>query len=255
MKVARLSCGWLVSMVAFSFLRSRALAFLPSRSRRSFTRTSMRSFNSLTPPSDLRTQGTSSCSTTSLRNGMWSPSDLRTRGASSCSTTSLRNGMWSQDDELRGSDRLKACVPYLLPLIDGDQFAHYIFLRLPVLGALNDFFLGPLLSVSHNVPFFGIGLFCAFTLGTRFNTSIDRNVRFSAQQAALIDVALIFPELIGSSTGDEPLPRALLEPCNNFIWYAYMTAVIYCVYSNLSGKKPDQIPWISAYAELMVGPM
>jgi hypothetical protein len=163
--------------------------------------------------------------------------------------------MWSQDDELKGSDRLKACVPYLLPLIDGDQFAHYIFLRVPVLGVLNDLFLGPLLTISHNVPFFGIGLFCAFTLGTRFNTGLNRNVRFNAQQAALIDVALIFPELIGSSTGDEPLPRALLEPCNNFIWYAYMSAVIYCVYSNLSGKKPDQIPFISAYSELMVGPM
>jgi hypothetical protein len=225
MKVLRLSHWWLVSLVAFSFVCSRALAFLPSRL------TSRRPLNYLTPPSNLRTHG------------------------ASCSTTSLHNGMWSQDDELRGSDRLKACVPYLLPLIDGDQFAHYIFLRVPVLGALNDFFLGPLLIVSHNVPFFGIGLFCAFTLGTRFNTDINRNVRFSAQQAALIDVALIFPELIGSSTGDEPLPRALLEPCNNFIWYAYMSAVIYCVYSNLNGKKPDQIPFISAYSELMVGPM
>jgi hypothetical protein len=228
----RCSYAWLVSLVAFAFLRSRALAFLPSHPRRCFTPTSARPFNSLRPPSDLRTHGS------------WSRS-----------TTSLRNGMWTQDDELKGSDRLKACVPYLLPLIDGNQFAHYIHLRVPFLGALNDFFLGPLLTVSDNVPFFGVGLFCAFTLGTRFNTDINRNVRFSAQQAALIDVALIFPELIGSSTGDEPLPRALLEPCNNFIWYAYMSAVVYCVYSNLRGKKPDQVPYISAFSELMVGPM
>jgi hypothetical protein len=225
----RLSYGWLVSLVAFSCLRSRALAFLPSCPRRCFLSTPTRPFNPLTPSSDLRPYGASSC------------------------PTSL--GMWSQDDELRGSDKLKACVPYLLPLIDGDQFAHYIYLRVPALGALNDFFLGPLLSISHNVPFFGVALFIALTIGTRFNTDMNRNVRFSAQQAALIDVTLIFPELIGSSTSSEPLPRALLEPCNNFIFYAYMSAVIYCVVSNLNGKKPDQIPFLSAYSELMVGPM
>jgi hypothetical protein len=226
----RLGYGGVFSLVAFSFLCSSALAFLPSCPRRSFTAASPRPFNPLTPSGDLRTHGASSCS------------------------TSLGMGMWSQDDELRGSDRLKACVPYLLPLIDGDQFARYIYLRVPALGALNDFFLGPLLTISHNVPFFGTALFVALTIGTRFNTDMNRNVRFSAQQAALIDVTLILPELIGESSGD-PLPRAILEPCNNFIFYAYMSAVIYCVVSNLRGKKPDQIPFLSAYSELMVGPM
>jgi hypothetical protein len=228
-----LSYGGLVSLVAFSYLRGRAQAFLPSYSRRSFTPPPTRpvKLNPRTPLSDLRPHRDSS------------------------SSTSLRNGMWSQDDELRGSDRLKACVPYLLPLISGDPFAHYIYLRVPALGALNDFFLGPLLTVSHNVPFFGVGLFVALTLGTISNTDMNRNVRFSAQQAALIHVALILPELIGSSAGSEPLPRYILEPCNNFIWYAYASAVVYCVYSNLRGKKPDQIPFLSAYSELMVGPL
>jgi hypothetical protein len=235
----RLSYGWLVSLTAFSFLRGRALAFLPKcPTQRSLTPrlTSARPFksNPLSPPNDQRLHGSSSQSSTS---------------------TSLRNGMWSQDDELRGSDRLKACVPYLLPLIDGDPFAQYIYLRFPALGAVNDFFLGPLLTVSHNVPFFGVGLFVALTLGTISNTDMHRNVRFSAQQAALLHVALILPELIGSSTGNEPLPRYILEPCHNFVWYAYASAVVYCVYSNLSGKKPDQIPVLSAYSELMVGPM
>jgi len=36
--------------------------------------------------------------------------------------------------------------------------------------------------------------------------------------------------------------------------YAYMTTIIYCVYSNLRGKRPDQIPFISPSADLMVGP-
>jgi hypothetical protein len=225
--VIRLSYGWLATFVlAFSFM-PEASSFLPSSPRRSFAPTSM-PFNSLTPSSDLRTHEASSYS------------------------TSL--GMWSQDDELRGSDRIKACVPYILPLIDGDQFGRYIYLRCPPLAAVNDFVLGPLLTISHKVPFFGVGLFCALTLGTRFNTDMSRNVRFSAQQAALIDVALIIPELFAESTGEDPIPRYLAEPCNNFVYYAYMSAVIYSVYNNLKGKRPDQLPYISNFADQMVGP-
>lgn len=163
--------------------------------------------------------------------------------------------MWSQDEDIKGADRIKACIPYILPLLDGDQFGHYILhSRFPILGEINDFLLGPLLHIQHKVPFFGVGLFVLLTLGTRFNTDISRNVRFSAQQAALIDVALIIPELIGNSFVEQPLPRYILEPCSNFVWYAYMSMIIYCVYSNLRGKKPDQIPIISPSADLMVGP-
>jgi len=162
--------------------------------------------------------------------------------------------MWSQNNELEGPDRIKACVPYLLPLIDGDKFGHFIYERIPILGELNDFFLGPLVSLQERIPFLAVGLFILLTVGTRFQPDMNRNVRFSAQQAALIDVALIFPELIGSSFQEDPLPRAIAEPCSNFVWYTYMTAVVYCLYSNLRGRKPDQIPYISPSADLMVGP-
>lgn len=176
---------------------------------------------------------------------------LTNRGKSGAASSM---GLWSRDEEIEGSDRLKACVPYILPLLDGDQFGTYIYERVPPLGFVHDMLLGPLVDIYHHIPFLGLGLFVALTLGTRFNTSMDRNVRFSAQQAALIDVALIFPELIASSFIEQPLPRYIVEPCANFVWYAYMSAVAYSLWSNLKGKKPDQIPYISASADLMVGP-
>ena len=181
------------------------------------------------------------------------PSTRRLPSSGLVSTTALA-GMWSQDEELVGADRIKACVPYLLPLMDGDQFGHYIYSRIPFLGAINDISIGPLATIAHNIPFLSLGLFVALTLGTRFNMEMPRTLRFSAQQAALIDVALIVPELIASSFDQDPLPRSILEPCANFVWYAYMTAVIYSVYTNMRGKKPDQIPFISQLAENMVGP-
>ena len=163
-------------------------------------------------------------------------------------------GMWSQDDEIEGSDRIKACIPYLLPLIDGDHFGQFIYERFSLLGTIDAFTIGPLAEWGHKIPFLSLGLFIVLTLGTRFNSSMSRNLRFSAQQAALIDVALLFPELIASGFVEDPVPRYIAEPCCNFVWYAYMTAVLYCIISNIRGKKPDQIPYLSNSAELMVGP-
>jgi hypothetical protein len=68
-------------------------------------------------------------------------------------------------------------------------------------------------------------------------------------------VALIFPELIASSFQDETLPRALVEPLSTFVWYTYMSTVVYSIYRNLRGRRPDQIPYISAFADEMVGPI
>jgi hypothetical protein len=169
-------------------------------------------------------------------------------------TSKLGGGMWSSDEDMEGIDKYKACVPYLLPLLDGELFGKYVYERIPPLGFLDSLFIGPLYENFSAVPFLGLLLFIALTIGTRGNTDMSRNLRFNAQQAALIDVALIAPELIGSAFEGENIPRYLEEPCMNFVWYAYMTAVLYSIVSNLRGKKPDQIPWLSNYAEMMVGP-
>jgi len=162
--------------------------------------------------------------------------------------------MWSSDDEIEGIDKYKSCIPYMLPLLDGEMFGKYIYQRVPPLNFLDSLFIGPLSESYSHVPFFGLLIFIGLTLGTRGNTDMSRNLRFNAQQAALIDVALIVPELIAEAFEGEDIPRYLQEPCMNFVWYIYMSMVLYSVFSNLRGKKPSQIPWISGYAEMMVGP-
>lgn len=163
--------------------------------------------------------------------------------------------LWSQDDqELVGPDRFRACVPYLLPLLDGERFGRYIYERVPPLGFLDSLFVGTLYNFYKGVPFFGLILFVAFTLGIRGNSDMPRTVRYNAQQAALIDVALVIPELIGAAFEGEDMPRELVEPCMTFVWYTYMAMVLYSIVANLQGKKPDQIPWISPYSELLTGP-
>ena len=162
--------------------------------------------------------------------------------------------MWSNNENIEGSDRIKSCVPYLLPLLDGDHFGMYIYDRIPPLGLVDDYLLGPLLNFYHSIPFSPILFFLAITLGTRGNMSMNRAVRFNAQQAAIIDVVLVFPELIAASMEDSNLPRSLLEPCSNFVYYLYMSMVVYSVSSNLRGLKPNRIPLVSEAAEMAVGP-
>jgi hypothetical protein len=171
-------------------------------------------------------------------------------------SVSLLMSRWRGTEDVQGADVLKSCIPYLLPLLDGELFGKYIYQQVPPLGFLDSLFIGPLSEFYNRVPFLGLIMFLALTLGTRMNTDMNWNVRFNAQQAALIDVTLVFPELIGSAFEGEDLPRYIEAPCMNFVWYTYMAMVLYSIWSNvILRKRPDQIPWISAYATTLTGPI
>lgn len=164
--------------------------------------------------------------------------------------------MWSgNNDNLEGADRIKACIPYLLPVLDGDHFGRFLYYRIPPLGLLDQVLIQPLEAVYNAVPFGGLIFFFALSIGSR-SANLPRAVRFNAQQAILIDIVLIFPELVGSLMGKTAqLPRFLVEPSSNFVYYTYMAMVLYSIVSNLQGKKPNQIPVISDAAESAIGMM
>ena len=180
----------------------------------------------------------------------------RRRRKTSCQTCLF---MWSDDDDDENEiddigNRIRCCFPYLLPILDGDHFGQYIYERIPPLGLVNDIFLGPLVYWTRTIPFLSLLFFLVLTLGTRFNMNMNRTIRYNAQQAALIDVVLLFPELIASGFQEGDVPRSIAEPCTNFVWYVYTISVLYCIISNLRGKKPNGIPYLSESAEWMVGP-
>merc|ERR1712232_1303793 len=56
----------------------------------------------------------------------------------------LKMGMFDQDDDgdLNLSDRFLSCLPYVLPLTDGDQFGRFIFMRIPPLKVWIRYLLG-----------------------------------------------------------------------------------------------------------------
>mmetsp|Transcript_21281 Transcript_21281/g.31958 ORF Transcript_21281/g.31958 Transcript_21281/m.31958 type:complete len:237 (+) Transcript_21281:143-853(+) len=168
------------------------------------------------------------------------------------SYTQLHNS-WNSED-INGPDKLKACVPYMLPLLDGDIFGKYIYQRVPPLGLLDDLLLAPLVSIFQSFPFLGLILFLLLSLGTRNVDGMSRAVRFNAQQAVLIDIALIFPTLIGEGLDGVGVPRMYEEIGNNLVYYFLMTSIVYSVVMNLRGRKPNGIPYISDAADYITGP-
>ena len=124
---------------------------------------------------------------------------------------------------------------------------------IPPLAAIDSITIAPLAHIVESVPFLSLILFLVLSLGTR-GANLSRPIRFNAQQAVLIDVALVFPELIGSAFEGQRQFQPLMEPSSNFIFYCYMGACLYSITSNLRGKTPDGIPFISNAAQQATGP-
>ena len=158
------------------------------------------------------------------------------------------------DDEVELASRALACLPYLLPMSDVVPFGQYVINEFPLI-ALPLLPFAPFVALLNSIPFGGFIVFIALSTGSR-NPQFPRFVRFSMQQAVLLDIALIFPQLFQSLFGATSLkvPEAVIEPASSFVFFAIFVGVLYSCGSNLLGKAPTGIPVISQAAEQSIGP-
>jgi len=160
-------------------------------------------------------------------------------------------------NEIPGTtDRIVSCLPYLLPLLDGDRYGRFIFALVPFLGTVDAIVLGPFHLLYTAIPFGQFLAFIGLSILSR-NPNISRPVRYNMQQALLLDILLIFPSLLGRLAGiggSMMLPRILVESGSNFIFYVLVATVGYSLFSNLTGKIPNQIPIVSDATEAQIGP-
>merc|ERR1712232_607949 len=90
----------------------------------------------------------------------------------------------------------------------------------------------------------GLGLFSG-------NLAVNRLVRFNAQQAIYLDVALFVPGLIAALAGaassglGAAIPPAIVEAGNDAVFVALVAAVGYSALSSVLGATPDKIPFLS----------
>jgi hypothetical protein len=158
------------------------------------------------------------------------------------------------DDEVELASKALACLPYLLPMSDAIPFGQYVINDFPLI-ALPLLPFAPFVALLNAIPFGGFIVFIGLSTGSR-NPQFPRFVRFSMQQAVLLDIALIFPQLFQSIFGatNIKVPEALVEPASSFVFFFIFVAALYSCGSNALGKQPNQIPIISSAAEQSIGP-
>lgn len=154
------------------------------------------------------------------------------------------------DSEIETPIRVASCLPYVLPLLDGERYGRYLFYLVPGLGLADSLLLGPFKILYTGIPFAQFIAFIGLSILSR-NPELPRSLRFNLQQALLLDIALIFPGLLGQLP--LPMPDVFANSLSNFVYLAMLGSVGYSVGCNLAGRVPDKIPIVSEAANSSIG--
>ena len=139
-------------------------------------------------------------------------------------------------------DRIFACLPYVLPLVEGLAFGRFLFVQFPALQVLI-VPLAPVLAI-YSIPFAGLIIFFALFLLVVRNESIPHFIRFNTMQAILIDIVLVLCNLILPILSPIPGAGFALQTLANTIFLGVVIAVIYSVVQSLRGRYAE-IPALS----------
>ncbi|OUL35636.1 hypothetical protein BV372_10560 [Nostoc sp. T09] len=142
------------------------------------------------------------------------------------------------------SDRILACLPYLLPLIDGLMFGYVSLLRqFPELQVL--FLpLGPIVAIYASLGQFGqlIVFFALFFLVVR-NEKIIHFIRFNTMQAILLDIIVFLCSIVLRVVALPGVDFAV-QTVASTIFLGLVAAIVYSVAQSLMGRYAE-IPAIS----------
>lgn len=140
----------------------------------------------------------------------------------------------SEDEDIRGPERAIAAICYLLPLLDGLKYSKFLLMQFPLFGLLL-LPIKPAIDLWYSLGFLQIVVFFAMYLGVVNNQGFRYFTRFNAQQAILLDILLIVPDvlirLISGLGGDDALLtggpglEAQVLLYNTVFLYVYLTSV------------------------------
>lgn len=139
-------------------------------------------------------------------------------------------------------ERIFACLPYLLPFLDGLQFGVPFLTQFPFLQPL----FVPFLALQPLTGFpFGLIIFLALFMLVIRNDNISHFIRFNTMQAILLDIVLILCSLVVGMVLQPMLQGGLiLETLFNVIFLGTVVAVVYSVIQSVLGRYAE-IPTIS----------
>jgi uncharacterized membrane protein len=142
------------------------------------------------------------------------------------------------------TDRIFACLPYLLPLVDGIVFGKYLFFQFPILEQVLLLPLTPLIFLYHVIPFGSLIIFFALFLGVVRNENINHFIRFNTMQAILIDIVMILCSIIMPFVVKVLPSSFIVETLFNVIFLGLLGTFVYVIVQSAQGRYAE-IPTIS----------
>jgi Chloroplast import apparatus Tic20-like len=147
-------------------------------------------------------------------------------------------------------DRVFACLPYLIPLLDGLSFAAPFFQQFPALQVVL-LPIVPILGI-YSLPFVSLIVFFALFLLVVRNENIIHFIRFNAMQAILLSIIVFLCRLIVDYVLGPVLQGGLLiETLYNVVFLGILAAIIYSVAQSVMGRYPE-IPTLSDAVHMQV---
>eukprot|EP00798_Chlamydomonas_sp_ICE-L_P031580 gene31580-6778_t len=152
-----------------------------------------------------------------------------------------------------GADRLIASLPYLLPLLDVLPYGKFLFMQYPFIARA----MSPLLPIYGLYTSFPFAPFLVFLAVYSFivnNQSLSRFVRYNAMQAVLLDILLVFPQLLLNDIGGGPGDGAGLTIYMQLYNTIFLFVACSCAYgmgSSLIGQVP-RLPLVAGAADAQI---
>jgi uncharacterized membrane protein len=141
------------------------------------------------------------------------------------------------------SDRVFACLPYLLPVIEVFRFGSSLLAQFPPLQWV---FLPliPLLKIYYGVSYAGLIIFFALFFFVIRNEKISHFVRFNTMQAILLDIVIFLFSILTEIIGLVPAGGFAIQTLSTTIFLGIMGGVVYSIAQSVLGRYAE-IPAIS----------
>ncbi|KAK9091853.1 hypothetical protein Syun_026764 [Stephania yunnanensis] len=161
--------------------------------------------------------------------------------------SSQSNGSDSADPP----DRIISAVCYFYPFFDGIQYGKYVLTQFtPLQSLLRPLF--PAIRVFKSFPFNGFLVFLTLYFVVVRNPNFSKYVRFNTMQAIVLDVLLIFPDLLERSFNPrDGVGLDLVTSLDSTVFLFLLVCLVYGSGSCLAGQLP-RLPIVAEAADRQV---
>lgn len=148
-------------------------------------------------------------------------------------------------------DRLISAICYFYPFFDGIQYGKYVISQVAPIKTLIQP-LVPAIKVFKGFPLNGFLVFITLYFVVVRNNNFSRYVRFNTMQAIVLDVLLIFPDLLERSFNPrDGVGLDLLMSFDSTVFLFLLVCLIYGSSSCLLGQLP-RLPIVAEAADRQV---